>query len=106
MPDAGRDLLDVDQTIPAASVGLDGVPEGEAHLDAVVERVTDVGASVYATRTTTRDLESIGFESVRVLVPEAQPLFLNDSFFGERARTVPAVLGFEPRLDRPHHPFP
>ena len=25
---------------------------------------------------------------------------------GERAERVPEELGFEPRLDRPHHPFP
>ena len=106
MPDAGRAFLDVDQTVPAASVGPDDVPDGEAHLDALVERVTDVGASVYATRTTTPDLETIGFEAVRALVPAAQPLFLGDAFFGERARTVPRQLGFEPMLDRPHHPFP
>lgn len=106
MPEAGRALIDVDQTVPAASVGPDEVPEGADHLAALVERVTDVDASVYATRTTTNDLETIGFEAVRVLVPQAQPLFLDGPFFGERARTVPAELGFEPRPDRPHHPFP
>jgi ribosomal protein S12 methylthiotransferase accessory factor len=106
MPDAGRDLVDVEQTIPAASVGPSEVPDGAAHLDALVERVTDAGGSAFATRTTTPDLETIGFEAVRVLVPEAQPLFLDEPFFGERARTVPADLGFEPRPDRPHHPFP
>ncbi len=105
-PDAAREFLDVEGSVPAESVGPTDVPEGEAHLDALVERVTDVGASVYATRTTTPDLADVGFEAVRVLVPEAQPLFLGDAFFGERARTVPADLGFEPTPDRPHHPFP
>jgi len=38
--------------------------------------------------------------------PGAQPLFLGDPFFGERARAVPADLGFEFTPDRPHHPFP
>jgi ribosomal protein S12 methylthiotransferase accessory factor len=39
-------------------------------------------------------------------VPAAQPLFTGEPYFGERARTVPEALGFEPRLDRPIHPFP
>ncbi|SFS08143.1 ribosomal protein S12 methylthiotransferase accessory factor [Halomicrobium zhouii] len=106
LPDAGRELIDVDQGVPAASVGPADVPEGRAHLDALVDRISDAGLTPYATRTTTRDLESIDFEAVRVLVPGAQPLFLGDSFFGERARTVPADLGFEFTPDRPHHPFP
>lgn len=106
LPDAGREFIDVGQAVPAASVGPSEVPEGEAHLDTLVERVTDVDASAFATRTTTPDLETVGFEAVRVLVPEAQPLFFDESFFGERARTVPTNLGFEPRPDRLHHPFP
>lgn len=105
-PERASELVDVDERIPAASVGPDSVPSGTAHLNAVVERVTDTGATVHAVRTTTRDLEAIGFEAVRVLVPEAQPLFLGDPFFGERAEAVPDALGFEPRLDRPQHPFP
>jgi ribosomal protein S12 methylthiotransferase accessory factor len=92
--------------IPAASVGPETVPTGEAHLEAVVERVTDAGLSAYGARTTTRDVAAVGFEAVRVLVPAAQPLFFDDPYFGERAATVPEALGFEPRLDRAHHPFP
>jgi ribosomal protein S12 methylthiotransferase accessory factor len=41
-----------------------------------------------------------------VLVPGAQPLFFGESVFGERAGSVPREMGFEPRLDRDHHPFP
>jgi ribosomal protein S12 methylthiotransferase accessory factor len=100
------ELLDYGQTIPAEAVGPDQRYEGEAELDALLERVTGVGLTPYAARTTTRDLEAIGFEGVRVLFPEAQPLFLGDAYFGERARRVPGELGFEPALDRPHHPFP
>lgn len=92
--------------IPAASVGPETVPTGETHLEAVVERVTDAGLSAYGARTTTRDVAAVGFEAVRVLVPAAQPLFFDDPYFGERAATVPEALGFEPRLDRAHHPFP
>jgi len=106
MPEQAVDLLDYDQAIPADAVGPDRVPEGEAALDVLVERLADVGLTPYATRTTTRDLDELGFEAVRVLVPEAQPLFLSDPYFGERAQRVPAELGFEPAFDRPYHPFP
>ncbi|NLV10519.1 bacteriocin biosynthesis protein SagD [Halomicrobium mukohataei] len=105
-PERAVDLLAYDQTIPAEAVGPDAVDDGEAELDALVTALSEVGLTPYATRTTTRDLDELGFEGVRVLVPEAQPLFLGDAFFGERAATVPNELGFEPRLDRPHHPFP
>ncbi|WP_226010093.1 YcaO-like family protein [Halomicrobium salinisoli] len=105
-PEAAREFVDPAQTIPADSVGPDEVPEGEAALDALVDRLSAAGLEAYATRTTTRDLELLGFEAVRVLIPEAQPLFFGDSFFGERAERVPDDLGFEPRPDRDHHPFP
>jgi len=100
------ELLDYSQTIPAAAVGPEEGYEGETELDHLLDRVTEVGMTPYAARTTTRDIESIGFEGVRVLVPEAQPLFLSDAYFGERARRIPESLGFEPALDRQHHPFP
>jgi len=99
-------FVDPDSRVPAESVGPGSVPDGTDHLDAVVERVTDVGLEPYAVRTTTRDVARTGFEAVRVLVPSTQPLFFDDPYFGERARTVPEQLGFKPRLDRPHHPYP
>jgi len=68
--------------------------------------VADAGLDAYAARVTTRDVAAMGFEAVRVLVPAAQPLFVSDSYFGERAREVPRELGFRPRLDRPFHPYP
>jgi ribosomal protein S12 methylthiotransferase accessory factor len=105
-PEQAVDLLEYSQTIPAEAVGPDRTYGGEDALDYLVEELTDTGLTPYATRTTTRDLDELGFEGVRVLVPEAQPLFLGDAFFGERAETVPEELGFEPELDRPHHPFP
>ena len=92
--------------VPAESVGPDEIPSGEAELDEVLDRVDEAGLHAYATRTTTRDVATLGFEAVRVLVPEAQPLFFGDSVFGERAETVPAEMGFEARLNRDHHPFP
>jgi ribosomal protein S12 methylthiotransferase accessory factor len=95
---------------PDASVSTEGVGEpalsGTEELDAVVDRVEAVGLDPYVARVTTRDLASLGFEAVRVLVPGAQPLFTGDPFFGDRAREVPRSMGFEPALDRPYHPFP
>lgn len=98
--------FDSETTIPAGDVGPDPVPTGEAELEAVVDRLSDAGLKPTVTRLTTRDVASLGFEVVRVLVPAAQPLFVDDPFFGERARTVPRDLGYRPRLDRGYHPFP
>jgi ribosomal protein S12 methylthiotransferase accessory factor len=105
-PRAARTFVDAAGPVPAESVGPDEVPTGEAELDAVVDRLTDAGLDAYAARTTTEDVESLGFEAVRALVPGAQPLFTGEAFFGDRARTVPEELGFESRLDGPYHPFP
>jgi len=105
-PTPAAEFLDPDTAVPADTVGPASLPTGTAELDAVIDRVTAAGLDPYAARTTTRDVASLGFEAVRVLVPSAQPLFQGDSFFGDRARTVPAELGFEPHLDRAYHPFP
>ncbi|WP_254545164.1 YcaO-like family protein [Halomarina pelagica] len=105
LPDSVRGFVEPAATVPASSL-TDGVPEGEAALSALVERVTDAGLDAYAARLTPRDVDLLGFEVVRVLVPGAQPLFMGDAYFGERAETVPGELGFEPRLRREHHPFP
>ncbi|ELY42592.1 YcaO-like family protein [Natronorubrum sulfidifaciens] len=105
-PDVVRRFVDVEQSIPAASVGPDPVPSGADALEALVSRTTAVGLTPYAARLTTRDVESVGFEAVRVVVPGAQPLFTTAPFFADRARTVPEDLGFEPRLERAFHPYP
>ncbi|WP_257627497.1 YcaO-like family protein [Haloplanus salinarum] len=105
-PPETRAFTDADDGVPAASVGPDPVPTGEAELDAVVERAADAGLSTFAARLTTPDVAALGFEAVRVLSPEAQPLFVDDPYFGDRAETVPRDLGYEPRLDRPFHPYP
>ena len=95
---------------PDATVSAEGLgapePSGSAELTAAVDRVEAAGLDPYVARVTTRDLASLGFEAVRVLVPGAQPLFTGDPFFGDRAREVPRSMGFEPALDRPYHPFP
>jgi len=101
-----QDFVAVDGAIPVEGVGPDAVPDGAAELDALVRRVDAVDLTPYAARLTPRDVERAGFEAVRVLVPGAQPLFTDEPFFGDRARSVPESLGFEPRLDRPFHPYP
>ncbi|MFB6105062.1 MAG: YcaO-like family protein [Halobacteriaceae archaeon] len=100
------DYFDVDTTVPATDIGPATVPSGEAELESVVSRVTDVDLTPYATRLTPRDVADIGFEAVRVLVPAAQPLFVEAPYFGDRARSVPRELGYRPRLDRGYHPYP
>ena len=105
-PEAARSFVDPETTVPASDVGPATVPEGPAELDAVVERVEEAGLDAYGARLTPRDVEHLGFEAVRVVVPKAQPLFTDDPYFGVRADEVPEQLGFEPAPDRRHHPFP
>ena len=104
-PEAARAFVDPDSRIPADSLGT---PEltGANELDAVVDRLAAVDLAAYAARLTTRDVEELGFEAVRAVVPAAQPLFTGEPFFGERAESVPESLGFEPQLDREYHPYP
>ncbi|WP_128904441.1 YcaO-like family protein [Halorubrum amylolyticum] len=104
-PDETRAFFDPDTSVPAASLG-DPELSGTDELAAVVDRVETFGLEPYAARTTTRDLAALGFEAVRVLVPDAQPLFTGDPFFGDRARDVPRSMGFEPDLEKAYHPFP
>jgi len=103
-PGRVRGFVNPETTIPTDSVGPDSVPEDE--VGALVDALADAGMDAYAARTTTRDVEKLGFEATRVLVPDAQPLFVGDSYFGDRARDVPESLGFEPALDKAYHPFP
>lgn len=105
-PGSVESMLDVEETVPAGSVGPEPVPDGRAELDAVLDRVEAAGLGVYAAPVTPRDVEGLGFTAVRVLSPTAQPLFVEEPVFGERAETVPRDLGFEPRPDREFHPFP
>jgi ribosomal protein S12 methylthiotransferase accessory factor len=105
-PGAIRGFVDPATTVPADTVGPDAVPEGRAALEAVVERLESAGLDAFGARLTPRDVEGLGFEAVRAVVPAAQPLFTDEPYFGDRARTVPGTFGYEPRLDRIHHPFP
>ena len=104
-PPAARRFVDPADRIPASALGDPDV-SGRAELEAVCARLSAVDLSAHAVRLTPRDVAGLGFEAVRVVVPAAQPLFTGEPFFGERAQTVPASLGFEPRLERSYHPFP
>jgi ribosomal protein S12 methylthiotransferase accessory factor len=99
------EFVSPETTIPASSITTD-IPTGADALDALVRRITDVGLDVYAARLTPPDVNALGFEAVRALIPRAQPLFVDEPYFGERAETIPEKLGFESRLRREHHPYP
>jgi len=106
-PDRARELTHPETTVPAESVADEAAElSGEAALDALVDRVDDAGLTPYAARTTTRDVAALGFEGVRVVIPEAQPLFTGDPFFGDRLERVAASMGYEARPERAYHPFP
>lgn len=104
-PAETRAFFDPDAAVPADGLGAPDAA-GADELDAVLDRLAEADLDAYAARTTTRDLQALGFEAVRALVPAAQPLFTGEPFFGERAREVPASMGFDPRPDAPYHPFP
>ncbi|MFC6991315.1 YcaO-like family protein [Haladaptatus sp. GCM10025707] len=103
-PNAAQAFVDVDASVSADAVSVDVAPENE--LPTAVQAAESAGMEVYATRLTTRDVEALGFEATRVLIPQAQPLFMDEPYFGTRAETVPEELGFEPQLDREPHPYP
>ena len=105
LPAAAEAFVDPDSRIPIDGLG-DPDLTGEAELRAVCERLAAVDLDAYAARLTPRDVDALGFEAVRAVVPEAQPLFTGEPYFGERARSVPESMGFAPRLDRSYHPYP
>ena len=105
-PGPATSLLDPEGSVPAATVGPETVPDGRAELDAVLDAMDAAGLDAYAVDLTPRDVARLGFQAVRVLSPGAQPLFVDDPVFGERASNAPLELGFEPRLDRAFHPYP
>lgn len=104
-PSSIEEFTNPKRTVPAGSIAAD-VPTGADALDVLLERLSDAGLETYAARLTTPDIDALGFEAVRVLVPRAQPLFVDDPYFGDRAGSVPTELGFEPRRQREHHPYP
>ena len=105
-PPEVRSLLEVGTTVRASALGPATPPDGLDELEAVLDRLAEADLRAYAARLTPRDVEALGFEAVRVIVPAAQPLFTGRACFGERARRVPRDLGYRPRLDRAVHPYP
>lgn len=68
--------------------------------------------NVYFMEVTTPEVKNAGFIVVKVIIPELQPLYLDDRFpylGGERLSTVPAKLGFKnihkTNLNKLPHPF-
>ena len=105
LPGVAEAFVDPDSRIPIAGLG-DPDLTGQAELRAVCDRLSAVDLDAYAARLTPRDVDALGFEAVRAVVPAAQPLFTGEPYFGERARSVPESMGFAPRLDRSYHPYP
>ena len=105
LPGAAEAFVDPDSRIPVEGLGEPDLT-GETELRAVCDRLSAVDLDAYAARLTTRDVDALGFAAVRAVVPAAQPLFTGEPYFGDRARSVPESMGFEPRLDRPYHPYP
>lgn len=61
---------------------------------------------------TTRDIEEIGLKVVKVIIPEMQPLYVDERFRylgGERLYSIPSMLGYksksEKELNKVPHPF-
>ena len=101
----------LDALAPAGSVNADQlshepIDDPMLRKQQLIELLTAAKLTPYAARTTTRDLERLGFEAVRVIIPTAQPLVLGDPYFGDRARSVPDALGYQATLNRSPHPFP
>lgn len=105
LPAAAETFVTPESRIPVEGLGEPAIT-GEAELSAVCSRLAAVDLNAYAARLTTRDIDTLGFEAVRAVVPAAQPLFTGEPYFGERARSVPESMGYEPRLDRSYHPYP
>lgn len=104
-PNPVRELLDSSGTIEASAVSSQA-PSSEIELDSLVSRVGESGLTPFAAWVTPTDVRTLGFEAVRVVVPDAQPLFTREPMFGERVKAVPRSMGFEPRLERDPHPYP
>lgn len=105
-PRQARSLLASGPTVEAGDIGPTIEDGSQAALEHVLDELEQAEMSIYAARTTTRDLEMLGFEACRVLVPDAQPLVQDRRHFTDRLRETPRTLGFQPRLDRGEHPYP
>ena len=102
-PDTISEYVGPDQSISPRNPEHDPQNMG---LQFLLDQISSLGLTAYASRITTVDLDSLSFEAVRVVVPAAQPLFMNTEQFSERITTVPNTFGASFMSDHPHHPYP
>lgn len=105
-PRKARSFIEVGPSVDTDDIAPGEKPDPAATLELILDELAQVDLSAYAARTTTRDLETLGFEAVRIVIPAAQPIVHKRDHFTERLRSVPRALGFQPRLDRGDHPYP
>ncbi len=105
-PRSARSLISTDTEVDASAIAPDPIPKGQEALAYLRDELAASGLDAYVARVTPPDVAELGFEAVRILVPDAQPLVRSGAPFTERARTVPNELGFRPRLDAGPHPYP
>ena len=82
-------------------------------LEAIVKAVKDADNSydIYYYSVKSKVLRELGFNSVKVIIPQLVPLYLREIFLpagAERLRNVPPKLGrtASPVLNKFAHPFP
>lgn len=105
-PRQARLVLETGPTVDARDIAPETGDSPETALEYIREQLRETGLSAYVARTTTRDVAALGFEAVRVIVPDTQPLVHRRAHFTDRLRQVPRSLGFQPRLDQGDHPYP
>ena len=105
-PREASQFVDPEITVPASQLTSPVPDTPEMQVEHLASLAGAAGLTCLAASITPRDMRALGFEAVRVVIPEAQPLFTGSAYFGERARTVPSAMGYRARPDREPHPFP
>jgi ribosomal protein S12 methylthiotransferase accessory factor len=97
---------------PLADAQANPLAEASAatKLDALTACLRRKSYSCYVQELTPRKVRQLGLRSIMAVVPELQPLHLDESmpfFFGERLRLVPRLLGYKPAesFNTVPHPF-
>lgn len=84
-------------------------------LDDIIDTMTQFDYDVYAKDVTTSDVKQADVEVWKVIIPQMQPLYLdevNKYLGGERLDTVPSTMGYPPSegtkdmYNQTPHPFP
>tara|TARA_A100001037_G_C15135849_1_gene631083 strand:+ start:72 stop:1823 length:1752 start_codon:yes stop_codon:yes gene_type:complete len=106
-PKDAKSFLNASNSLLPTDIDTPLFSDSSEELSFIINHLNSSNLSAYSIRLTPLDIATIGFESVRIVIPEAQPLFFGKPFFGTRARNVPPSLGnFRSRLDRSPHPYP